>query len=58
VDQNYTFQSTFPIVNGTVKDLAYLKQTSGQAVALNKNFQQPLDYQLPFSLRVGARLSF
>jgi hypothetical protein len=35
-----------------------LKQTSGQAVALNKNFQQPLDYQLPFSLRLGARLSF
>jgi outer membrane receptor protein involved in Fe transport len=58
VDQNYTYQSTFPIVNGTVKDLAYLKQTSGQAVALNKNFQQPLDYQLPFSLRLGARLSF
>ena len=58
VDQNYTYQSTFPIVNGTIKDLAYLKQTSGQAVALNRNFQQPIEYQLPFSLRVGARLSF
>lgn len=58
VDQNYTLQSTFPIVNGSVQDLAYLRQTSGQPVTRNQAFLQPTAYQLPFSLRLGARLSF
>jgi Carboxypeptidase regulatory-like domain/TonB-dependent Receptor Plug Domain len=58
VNQNYTYDSVSPIVNGTKADLAYLKNTSGAPVALNQAFLQPTAYQLPFSARVGAKLSF
>ena len=58
IDQNYTFDSVQPIVNGSLKDLAYLKNTSGLPVALNPTFNQATAYQLPFSARIGATLSF
>ena len=58
VDQNYTFDSIQPIVNGSTKDLAYLKNTAGAPVALNPTFNQATSYQLPFSARIGAKLSF
>ena len=58
VDENYTFSSVAPIVNGKVSDLAYLKNTDGAPVAKNANFLQPTLYQVPFSARLGAKLSF
>jgi hypothetical protein len=58
VSQDYTFDAVSPIVNGTKADLAYLKNTSGAPVAVNPLFGQPNGYQLPFSARVGAKLSF
>ncbi len=58
VDQNYTFDSVQPIVNGSVKDLNYLKNTSGQPVTLNPTFNQATGYQLPFSARLNAKFSF
>jgi hypothetical protein len=58
VDQNYTFDSIQPIVNGSTKDLAYLKNTAGSPVALNPTFNNSTSYQLPFSARIGAKLSF
>jgi hypothetical protein len=58
VSQDYTFDSVSPIINGTKADLAYLKNTAGQPVTVNPQFLQPTSYQLPFSARLGARLSF
>jgi hypothetical protein len=58
VDENYTFDSVHPIVNGKPADLAYLRNTSGQPVAVNANFGAPASYQLPLSARLGAKLSF
>ena len=61
-DENYTFSSVNPIVNGTAKDLPYLRVASGGSagtpVTYNANFGQPTSYQVPFSARVGAKLSF
>jgi hypothetical protein len=58
VDENYTFDRVQPIVNGQPKDLAYLTNTSGAPVALNPTFNQATGYQLPFTFRLGAKLSF
>jgi hypothetical protein len=58
VDQNYTFNSVAPIVNGTVADLQYLRTTDGQPVSRNQNFGNATSYQVPLSARVGAKLSF
>ena len=58
VDENYTFSSVAPIVNGKVSDLQYLKTTDGTALAKNLNFLQPTSYQVPLSARLGAKLSF
>ncbi|MBS2023582.1 MAG: TonB-dependent receptor, partial [Deltaproteobacteria bacterium] len=58
VNENYTYDSVNPIVNGTTADLAYLKNTAGAPVTLNPTFLQPTAYQLPFSARIGARFSF
>ena len=57
-DENYTFDSVSPIVNGKPADLAYLKTTSGAPATPNPTFLNPTSYQLPFSARIGARLSF
>jgi hypothetical protein len=58
VDENYTFDSVSPIVGGSVRDLAYLKNTAGALVSLNSGFLQPTTRQAPFSARIGAKLSF
>jgi hypothetical protein len=58
VDQNYTLQAASPVVNGTPADLAWLRQTSGAPITRNANFGQPIQYQLPFSMRLGVKLSF
>jgi hypothetical protein len=57
-DQDYTFDRVQPIVNGTVASLPNLKNTSGAPVAQNPGFGQPTSYQLPLSLRLGAKLAF
>jgi hypothetical protein len=58
VDQNYTFNSVSPIVNGKPSDLPSLKTIAGQNAAVNSNFNHATAYQLPFSARLGAKLSF
>jgi hypothetical protein len=47
-----------PIINGTVADLAAARDGNGRAVAVNPLFRTPTQYALPFSMRVGARISF
>jgi hypothetical protein len=47
-----------PIINGTVADLATARDGNGRAVVVNPLFRTPTQYALPFSMRVGARLSF
>ncbi|MFL5294415.1 MAG: carboxypeptidase regulatory-like domain-containing protein [Myxococcales bacterium] len=58
VDQNYTFNSVSPIVNGKTSDLPSLKTVAGQNAIVNTNFNNATAYQLPFSARLGAKLSF
>ena len=58
VDQNYTFDSVSPIVNGKVADLPSLRNIAGQNVTANTNFKNAIAYQAPFSARIGAKLSF
>ena len=63
VDQNYTFDSVSPIVNGKVSDLPNLKSLAanggvGPNAVVNSNFRNAASYQLPFSARVGAKVSF
>ncbi|WNG51188.1 TonB-dependent receptor [Archangium minus] len=58
VDQNYTFDNVDPLVGGTAADLKTVKNRNGAAPALNPNYQKPLTYQTPRSIRIGARLSF
>jgi len=58
VDQNYTFDSVSPIVNGKPADLPSLRTVEGANVVRNTNFLNATTYQLPFSARVGAKLSF
>jgi hypothetical protein len=58
VDQNYTFDSVSPVVNGKPTDLPSLRNVAGQKAAPNNNFRNATAYQLPFSARLGAKLSF
>jgi hypothetical protein len=63
VDQNYTFDSVSPIVNGKVADLPNLRSLApnggpGPNAVANTNFLNATSYQLPFSARIGAKLSF
>ncbi|AKJ06239.1 Trehalose synthase [Archangium gephyra] len=60
-DQAYTNFPVRPLQNGTREDLPELRSPNGEPLgpeALNKNFGKPATYQLPRSLRFGARLSF
>ena len=58
VDQDYTFDSVSPIVNGKVADLPSLRTITGDRITPNSNFRNATQYQLPFSARIGAKLSF
>jgi hypothetical protein len=58
VDQNYTFDSVSPIVNGRPADLPSLRNIQGANALLNANFKNATAYQAPFSARIGAKLSF
>jgi hypothetical protein len=57
-DDNYTYDQTQPIINGTAQDLKFAKNTAGQPLSKNPNFGQPLAYQTPFNMRLGLRLTF
>ena len=58
VDENYTFGSAAPVINGSVSDLAYLKSTDGSVVVRNANFLRGAEYQLPIAGRIGGKLAF
>jgi hypothetical protein len=58
VDDNYTYDAAPPIANGTLQDLKFAKNVSGQPLAKNPNFGQPLAFQAPISGRIGLRLTF
>jgi outer membrane receptor protein involved in Fe transport len=59
VDQNYTFNNVEALVGGTEADLPNLKvRGTDTPVTLNPNYQKPLSYQTPRSIRFGARLAF
>lgn len=58
VDQQYTLDRVMPINNGTLSDLATLKNTDGRAVARNPNYGNPTAYQAPLYMRLGLRVEF
>ena len=58
VNERYTNDSVYPIVNGRVPDLQALKTIDGQPAIVNAAFRNPTAYQLPLAVRMGARLSF
>ena len=57
-DDNYTYNSAGPIVNGTPSDLKYAKDIGGAPITKNPNYGHALRYQRPFSGRLGLRLTF
>ncbi len=57
-DQVYTLDNIDALVGGTLADLPDVKNRNGQSPALNPNYQKPLSYQPPRSIRIGARVSF
>ncbi|ATB29166.1 trehalose synthase [Melittangium boletus DSM 14713] len=57
-DQVYTQDNIDALVGGTLADLPNVKNRNGQSPALNPNYQKPLSYQPPRSIRIGARVSF
>jgi len=58
MDDNYTFNTAAPIVNGTANDLKYAKNTSGLPLEKNPNFGKPTAYQAPIHGRIGIRFLF
>ncbi len=58
LDDNYTFDQAAPIVNGSVSDLRYAKNSAGLPVQKNPNFGQPIAYQPPFHGQMGLRFLF
>ena len=46
------------IEEGTVEDLAHLRNLDGEPVRKNTNFKKPVAYQQPFSGQLGARIFF
>jgi hypothetical protein len=58
-DQNYTFDNVEALVGGNAEDLPNLKIRGTETpVTVNPNYQKPLSYQAPRSIRFGARLAF
>jgi len=64
VSENYTFDSSNPVVGGSFEDLVFAKRltTSGgetpDPVTRNRNFGNTTVRYSPFSARFGARLTF
>lgn len=57
-DDDYTYDIAMPIENGSVADLAYAKNISGQPLTLNPNFGQAVARQMPIHGRIGLRVLF
>jgi hypothetical protein len=57
-DDVYTYDPTAAIVNGTPADLKFAKNLFGAPVTQNANYGNALAYQMPFSARMGLRLTF
>ncbi len=57
-DLNYTFSPVEPIVGGDAKDLAHLKDASGDPVTPNPNYRKAIAYQAPIAGRLGLRWMF
>jgi hypothetical protein len=58
VDDDYTYSSVLPILNGQPSDLVHLRSYDGRPAVINPNYGQPTAYQEPLYMRFGARLSF
>ena len=58
VDDEYTASVVAPILGGTTRDLAKLRDVNGALPVVNSNFGQPTAYQQPLFMRFGAKLSF
>ena len=58
VDDDYTYSSVSPVIQGKPADLLHLKDVTGAAIVLNSNYGQPTGYQAPLYMRLGGRLSF
>jgi hypothetical protein len=58
VDDDYTFDSAAPIVNGTKDDLKYAKNAGGGPLTVNPNYGRATAYQAPIHGRLGLRLTF
>jgi hypothetical protein len=63
-DEIYTFDVVNQVVGGDASDLAHVKTTGpdgraiNQQVAVNPNYGNAIDSQLPLAVQVGARLTF
>jgi hypothetical protein len=61
-DENYTLADVQPIPGGTVGDLPgklrYADGTPFSSEDINPNFNKPIAYQAPRSIRIGAKVSF
>ena len=58
VDDDYTFDSAAPIVNGSKDDLKYAKNANGGPLNVNPNYGRATAYQAPIHGRLGLRLTF
>ncbi len=58
VDDDYTYSSVAPVLQGAPGDLLHLKDNEGSPIVLNTNYGQPTGYQAPLYMRFGARLAF
>ncbi len=58
VDDDYTYSSVAPVIQGSPGDLLHLKDNEGSPIVLNSNYGQPTGYQAPLYMRFGARLAF
>jgi len=58
IDDDYTFDSAAPIVNGSKDDLKYAKNAGGGPINVNPNYGRATAYQAPIHGRLGLRLTF
>lgn len=58
MDDDYTYDMTAPVKNGTTDDLPFARNISGQPIAVNPNFGQAIAFQAPIHGRLGLRILF
>ncbi|ACY17992.1 TonB-dependent receptor domain-containing protein [Haliangium ochraceum] len=58
-DEQYTFDYPNPVGGGSVEDLEHVKSPgTNQALSTNANFGNPIEFQDPIGVRLGARFTF